>query len=58
MNDMNELRSHELEALDAMNKLGLQLTWTTTGHEFRALDGMKAMVSGWHELLRIMSWGL
>ena len=31
---------HELNALDAMNNLGLWMTLTTLGHELRALNAM------------------
>ena len=30
----------ELKALDAMNNLGLLMTWATPGHELKALDAM------------------
>ena len=42
MDDINELKSLELKALDAMNSLGLRLTWTTTSHMLKALDAMKS----------------
>ena len=37
--------SHELRALDAMNNLGLWMTWATQGHELRTLVDMNVLGS-------------
>ena len=42
MDDMNELGSHELKYLDAMNKSWLQIIWMSPGHELKALDAMSS----------------
>ena len=38
MDDMNDLGSHELKTLDAMNSLGFYFTSMTLGQELMALD--------------------
>ena len=38
MDDMNDLGSHELKALDAINSSRLYFTSTTLGRELKALD--------------------
>ena len=40
MDDMNELESSQFRPLNAMNRLGLQMTLTTLGRELSALDTM------------------
>ena len=64
---MNELTSPKLKVLDAMNDLGLRLTWMIIGRELRALDATKSYGFwmtwtthdyGWDERLHIVSLGL
>ena len=38
MDDMNDLGSHELKLVNAMNFLGLCMTWTNPSRELKALD--------------------
>ena len=38
VDDMNDLGSHELKPLNAMNNLGLGMIWTIISHELMALN--------------------
>ena len=40
VDDMNDLGSHDLRALDAMDSLGLWMTRITPGCELKALNAM------------------
>ena len=54
---MNDFDS-KLNALDAMNSSTLWMTWTTPGHEHRALDAMNDQGYDGYEQLWVMSNGL
>ena len=48
---------HEIKALDAMNNLGLLMTWTTLGCNLRALDAMNGSGLWVDDLNNFGSWG-
>ena len=58
VDDMNNLGSCELRPLDSMNSLGLWMTWTTLGHEHKALDAFNNLGYGWREWHRVVSSAL
>ena len=50
-----KITSHGLRGLNAMNNLGLLMTWTTLGHVVRALNAWTTQSYGWYVPLWVTS---
>ena len=55
MDDMNDLGSCELKALDLMNYWEMWMMWMILHPELNHLDVMNRSSYGWHERLRVVN---